>query len=70
MSRAKYVYTVCWKGEVGPLATFTIKYVSQDWAEAFCKRTGFAMSALVRWRYGPNRSWKGERVEPADCPWE
>ena len=70
MSRPKYVYTVCWKGDMGPLATFTVKYVAQEWAEAFCKRTGSEMSSLVRRRYGPNISWKGERVQPAKCPWE
>jgi len=66
--RSKYVYTVCWLGTVAPLATFTVKYEAQDWAEAFGEKHGWRMESLVRFRYAhPDR---GEPRHAVKCPWE
>ena len=68
MSRSRYIYTVCWKGEVGPLAAFTVKYESQDWVQAYCEKYGFEIEQFVRYRYAFIFPYSGERMQATLCP--
>jgi len=68
MARSQYVYTVCYGGYIQPLATFTVKYESEDWALAYCDRIGCLMEMLVRYRY--RNPEPGKLATPVPCPWE
>lgn len=64
--RSNYIYTVCFNYSVAPLAVFTVKRESQQWAEEHCKKYGWEMNQLVRYRY--NCINNGDRMQAYPCP--
>lgn len=66
MARSTYIYLVHPKGSNKPvLATFTVKYESQAWAEH--SKHGLDALERTRMKDGGDSNFVGTRVL---CPWE
>lgn len=66
MPRASQIYLVYDLTITHPLAAFTVKYESQNWAEDYCKEHGLDLEEdMIRVRLPDGR---GSKL--LDCPWE